>query len=181
MKTIKIYCDGGSRNGNGSKENYGSVASLIKLNENSSDNYDNIIRKGFKDVTNNQMELLGFILPLSFLNKTMKNENLKIIVYSDSQYLTKGINNWLPNWIKKNWKTASNNPVKNNELWKIINYYLSKPNYNYEINWIKGHNGHPLNEEADSFCTKTIQEMDKSERIPEDFNHVIELVQKNIK
>ena len=180
MEKIIIYCDGGSRNGNGSKENYGSVASLIKFDNTNTMDYDSIIRKGFKDVTNNQMELLGFILPLTYLYKTNKNKKLLIKLFSDSQYLTKGINEWLNNWKRNNWKTYDKKSIKNIELWKIIDFFLNIKNFEFEINWVKGHNGNPLNEVADSLCTEYIQKMDSKEKEPDDFKHILDLIIKTI-
>lgn len=103
-----------------------------------------------KYTTNNRMELLSVIKGLERLG-TIDGNKFKIIVYSDSQYVTKGISEWLPNWIKKNFKN-----IKNDDLWK--RYTELSKNLTVETVWVKGHNGDIMNER----CNKLAQEQAKT-------------------
>ena len=101
---------------------------------------------GAADTTNNRMELTAVIEALKAL-KTVCN----ITLYTDSKYVMNGINEWLPNWKRNNWKTSNKkNDVKNVDLWIKLDE-LIKP---HEIRWVwvKGHNGHPENERVDSLA-----------------------------
>ena len=139
---IEIYCDGSSSK----KYGHGSFAAYIKLSE---DKIYNIARP-FTDVTNNQMELMGFIHPMVDVLHKLKNSNLEgsnvtIKVTSDSQYLVKGINEWIYTWRKNGWRNSSGKKLPNLELWKIVHYIVFElPNksgfrYNIDLNWTKGH------------------------------------------
>ena len=94
-----------------------------------------------EDTTNNRMELRAMISALEIINSNSLNLNKKISIYTDSLYVSNGINEWIHNWIKKNWKG-----VKNAELWRELhNLILSK---NIEFNWI----GRELNSTADRYA-----------------------------
>ena len=73
-------------------------------------------------------------------------------VHSDSTYVLKGLEEWLENWKKKGWKTANKKPVKNQELWKLLDALKTK--HTLEFNWIRGHNGHPENERCDELAVE---------------------------
>ena len=108
--------------------------------------------KGFElDTTNNKMELIAVIKGLQSIEK---NSSLEII--TDSQYVMNGIKQWIINWKKNGWKTASKKPVKNKELWQKLDYLVM----NYKINWkwVKGHSGDPGNERADQLANEAIEE-----------------------
>lgn len=81
----------------------------------------------------------------------------KVILTSDSQYLLKGITEWLPNWQRKGWRTASNTPVKNVDLWQLL--VNAKTLHQIEWCWIKGHAGHPENERADGLANRGIDQL----------------------
>jgi ribonuclease HI len=102
-----------------------------------------------KDTTNNQMEMTAVIKALSFFD-----EKATINLFTDSNYVINGINSWIHNWIKKGWKTSSNSPVKNVELWKEINA-LNKFHAVKWI-WVKGHSGNTGNDLADKLATDAI-------------------------
>lgn len=104
------------------------------------------------DTTNNRMELIAAIEALSALKVSAR-----VDLTSDSQYLRKGITEWLPGWKARGWKTAAKKPVKNQDLWQRLDSVSS----NHEINWhwIKGHSGHRENEIADCLANKAIDEM----------------------
>jgi len=99
--------------------------------------------------TNNRMELLAAIMGLESLKRPCE-----INLYTDSQYVLKGITEWMPNWKKRNWKTASKQAVKNDDLWKRLDETI-KP-HKIEWKWVRGHSGHPGNERADQLANKGI-------------------------
>ena len=80
----------------------------------------------------------------------------KIEVFSDSQYLVKGMKEWLPNWLRRNWKTAQGKPIENRDLWEVL-YKVSK-SHKLNFTWIKGHSGHLYNERADYLANFAIME-----------------------
>ena len=130
---IKIYTDGSCLKNPGN----GGWAAII--------NIDNEIKKisgNVKDTTNNKMELMA---PIKALQEVRLKQPIEI--YTDSQYVKLGITEWIHKWIKNNWQTSKNEPVKNKELWMEL-YELTK---SYEIKWIwvKAHAGNKLNEEVD--------------------------------
>jgi len=133
MKKIHLYSDGSSL-GNPGPGGWGTVLK-----------YKNNIRElcGAKEnTTNNQMELLGVIKGLEVLK-----EPCDVEITSDSKYVVQGINEWLKNWIKNNWKTAAKKPVKNIELWQ--DYVNISKQHKINANWVKGHAGHEENERCD--------------------------------
>ncbi|NBX74882.1 MAG: ribonuclease HI [Alphaproteobacteria bacterium] len=101
------------------------------------------------DTTNNRMELRAAIEALKALKKTSK-----IVLITDSEYVMKGITEWVPGWVKKGWKTSSNQPVKNRDLWEEL-YALSKQ-HSIAWQWVRGHNGHPENERVDALARGAI-------------------------
>jgi ribonuclease HI len=94
------------------------------------------------DTTNNRMELTGVIEALKSLPRPCT-----VTLYSDSQYVTKGIQHWLPAWKRRNWVTSEKLPVKNADLWQQIDDL--KKRHDLKVQWVKGHDGHPENEECD--------------------------------
>lgn len=95
-----------------------------------------------RTTTNNRMELRAVIEGLRVLKRASRVE-----VYSDSQYVLKGLDEWLEGWIRKGWKTAGKKPVKNEDLWRELDELRKKHELSYH--WIRGHNEHPENERAD--------------------------------
>ena len=98
---------------------------------------------GNPNTTNNQMEMQAAIEALKYL----KEENQPIDLYTDSNYLRQGITEWIFNWKKNNWRTASKKPVANKDLWIEISELSSVMDVNWH--WVKGHDGDPGNERAD--------------------------------
>jgi ribonuclease HI len=107
---------------------------------------------GEPNTTNNRMELMAAIQGLEALNKPCN-----VTLTSDSQYLLKGITEWLPNWIRRNWKTAAKEPVKNADLWRRL--VAAQQAHKVEWLWIKGHSGHPENERADQLANLGIDQL----------------------
>jgi ribonuclease HI len=104
------------------------------------------------DTTNNRMELLAAINGLEALKRPCH-----VTLATDSLYVLKGISEWLPNWIRKGWKTSANAPVKNADLWRLL--VAAQDIHQVDWQWIKGHSGHPENERADRLANRAIDEM----------------------
>ncbi len=102
------------------------------------------------ETTNNQMEMMAVIDALRHLKKPCD-----IRIVTDSQYVVKGMTEWLPGWIRRNWLTSQKKPVLNKNLWKEL-LKLSKP-HKIEWQWVKGHNGHPYNERCDQLARDAIR------------------------
>jgi len=102
--------------------------------------------------TNNRMEMMAVIKALQAL-KDPCDVNLS----SDSQYVVKGITEWLPGWKKRGWKTASKQPVKNVDLWREIDELASQHRITWH--WVRGHSGHTENELADQLANLAIDQM----------------------
>ncbi len=99
--------------------------------------------------TNNRMELMAVICALSSLK-----QRCRVDLYADSQYVLKGITEWMPGWKRRGWRSSTNAPVKNIDLWQQVDELAKQ----HEINWIwvKGHAGHPGNERADALANQGI-------------------------
>lgn len=104
---------------------------------------------GAARTTNNQMELQALI---EALKNSPKDATLRIV--TDSEYLAKGVTQWMKGWIKNGWQTAARKPVKNQEFWREINLLLLGKEYSFE--WVKGHSGHPENERCDELAREAI-------------------------
>ena len=102
--------------------------------------------------TNNRMELRAAIEGLAVLSR-----RCEVVLTTDSTYVMKGITEWLPNWKRRNWKTANRKPVANADLWQL----LDEQSQRHEISWrwVKGHSGHAGNERADALANRAIDEM----------------------
>ena len=137
---ITIYTDGSSR-GNPGPGGWGAV--LVRDNEVLE------IGGGEEHTTNNRMELTACIRALEF---TINNfQFTKIQIYTDSEYVMKGITEWIEKWQKKGWKTAGRKPVLNQDLWQTL-LELTKGR-NIEWKYVAGHAGVRLNERADEIAT----------------------------
>ena len=99
--------------------------------------------------TNNRMELTAVIEALSSLNR-----HSKVRVYTDSQYVQKGISEWIHNWKRRGWLTADRKPVKNADLWRRLDEVAR--GHEIEWHWVKGHAGHAENERADALANRGI-------------------------
>ena len=141
-RTVEIYTDGAC-SGNPGPGGYGAILK-----------YGDKIREisGYAvETTNNRMEMTAVIEALKQLKRPCK-----IKIFSDSTYVVKGMNEWLPGWIKRNWLTSEKKPVLNKKLWEnLVN--LSKP-HKIEWSWVKGHNGNPYNERCDQLARDAIIE-----------------------
>jgi ribonuclease HI len=104
---------------------------------------------GEPDTTNNRMEMMAVIEGLSALKRPCE-----VAVYTDSQYVQKGIGEWIHGWKKRGWKTADNKPVKNVDLWQMLDAAAAKHKVSWH--WVKGHAGHPENERADALARQGV-------------------------
>jgi ribonuclease HI len=100
-----------------------------------------------KNTTNNRMELLA---PINALKEV--NPDIEIKIYTDSQYVKNGITEWINTWLANNWKTSKKEDVKNKDLW--IELYNLNKSLNIQWNWVKAHDGNPMNEEVDLLAKK---------------------------
>jgi ribonuclease HI len=107
--------------------------------------------------TNNRMELMGAISALELLNRPCKVE-----LHTDSQYVMKGIQEWIRGWKARGWKTADKSPVKNEDLWKRLD--AARDRHEVDWRWVKGHAGHPLNERADALANEGLRKANPSFR-----------------
>ena len=144
MKALEIYTDGACR-GNPGAGGWGVY--LLYKNEKKE------FYGGKLNTTNNQMELTAAIEGLKVLK-----EPCKVKLYTDSKYVMDGINSWIANWKKNNWKTASKKDVKNKDLWIELDAETCK--HEVEWVWVKGHSGNIGNEKADVLANMGIDNLD---------------------
>jgi ribonuclease HI len=102
---------------------------------------------GELETTNNRMEMTAVIQALEALRRPCD-----VTLYLDSQYVLKGITEWLAGWKAKGWKTAAKQPVKNVDLWRQLDALVSQSGHTIDWRWVKGHAGDPGNERADALA-----------------------------
>jgi ribonuclease HI len=134
---VEIYCDGACK-GNPGRGGWGAILLC--------DNKKKIISGRKELTTNNEMELTAAIESM----KAIKGE-CELTIYTDSKYVVNGINEWLENWKKNNWKNSQKKIIANLELWKICDELVVK--LKPKLIWVKGHSGNFWNEEADRVAT----------------------------
>jgi ribonuclease HI len=107
---------------------------------------------GELETTNNRMEMMAVIQGLQALKRPCE-----IVLHLDSQYVLKGITEWLAGWKAKGWKTAAKQPVKNVDLWQQLDLLVSQEGHSIDWRWVKGHAGEPGNERADMLANKGVE------------------------
>jgi ribonuclease HI len=107
-----------------------------------------------RETTNNRMEMTAAIEALKALTK-----RCDVLLWTDSEYVKNGITKWVHGWIKRGWKTAAKQPVKNEDLWKAL--LSESERHDIEWRWVKGHSGDEGNERADSLANEAIDEMQR--------------------
>ena len=137
---IEIYTDGACKGNPG----IGGWGAWLRYGE-----HEKELFGGEKDTTNNRMELLAVIRALETITK-----KVPVIVHTDSQYVQKGISEWLVNWKRRGWKTSDNKPVKNADLWRELDALAA--NHEIEWRWVRGHNGDVGNERADLLANRGV-------------------------
>ena len=145
MEKIIIYTDGACKGNPGP----GGWGVLILL-----ENEQIELSGGSKETTNNQMELTAVIKALNFFEK-----KIKVDLYTDSKYVMDGITDYIKKWKINGWQTSNKKPVKNMNLWKILDELNNLHDINW--NWVKGHSGNPENEKADALANLGIENLDK--------------------
>jgi ribonuclease HI len=142
-KIIEIYTDGAGR-GNPGPGGWGAL--LIAGSR------ERTLHGGVPETTNNRMELQAAIEALNALQGRRS-----VILHTDSKYVMDGINEWMPNWKKRGWKTAAKNPVKNKDLWQALDQAVGK--HDIEWRWVRGHTGNEGNEKADALANLGVDEL----------------------
>ncbi|SMF93980.1 ribonuclease HI [Methylomagnum ishizawai] len=146
--TVYIYTDGACRGNPGP----GGWGVLLRYKDKELELYG-----GEPATTNNRMELTAAIRGL----EALKRPSI-VTLATDSQYVMKGISEWLPNWVRRGWRTAGNSPVKNADLWRLLD--AARRDHQVEWQWVKGHAGHPENERADRLANRGIDELPPARR-----------------
>ena len=142
-ETIEIYTDGACRGNPGP----GGWGVLLRYN-----GHEKQLYGGEAETTNNRMELMAVIMGLEELKRPCQ-----VRLTSDSQYVLKGITEWMSDWKKRGWKTAAKKPVKNVDLWQRLDQATEK--HAIDWHWVKGHSGHDENELADQLANQGIDEL----------------------
>ena len=140
---VEIYTDGACR-GNPGPGGWGAL--LI------AGRHRKTLHGGEQETTNNRMELLAAIEALNALKGPRS-----VILHTDSKYVMDGINDWMPNWKKRGWKTAARKPVKNQDLWRALDEAIAR--HDIEWYWVRGHTGVDGNDIADALANKGIDEL----------------------
>ena len=115
------------------------------------------LKGGELATTNNRMELMAAIQALEALTRDCRVE-----LHTDSQYVMKGISEWIHNWKRRGWMTADKKPVKNDDLWKRLD--TARLRHTVDWRWVKGHAGHELNERADQLAREGMLETLEAKR-----------------
>ena len=142
MHSIDIYTDGACKGNPGP----GGWGALLKSGATEKE-----LCGGEMGTTNNRMEMTAVIEALAALKRPCK-----VTLHVDSQYVLKGMTEWLPGWKARGWKTASKEPVKNVDLWQKLDALVSGGAHQIEWRWVRGHNGDPGNERADMLANKGV-------------------------
>lgn len=140
---VEIFTDGACKGNPGP----GGWGALLR-----SKGKEKTLHGGEPATTNNRMELTAAIEGLKALKKPCD-----VILTTDSQYVRKGITEWMPNWKKRNWRTAAKAPVKNADLWRQLDELNTL--HRIDWRWVKGHSGHRENEIADQLANLGIEEL----------------------
>ena len=141
--TVTLYTDGACKGNPGP----GGWGALLSYGERSRELFG-----GERATTNNRMELMAAIEGL----KALKRPCL-VDLYTDSQYVRKGITEWMAGWKKNGWKTAARKPVKNADLWRALDEEVAR--HEIRWHWVKGHSGVPGNERADALANLGIEKL----------------------
>ena len=143
MLKVTLYSDGAAR-GNPGPGGYGAVLTFV---DSGGTLHTKELSQGYECTTNNRMELLGVIRGLEALKTACE-----VDVYSDSKYVVDAFNQrWVDGWLKRGWKNAKKEPVKNKDLWLQLLELVKV--HTVTFHWVKGHAGHPENERCDELAT----------------------------
>ena len=144
MEKIDIYTDGACKGNPGP----GGWGAMLRTGE-----HEKELCGGEANTTNNRMELKAVIEALTSLNRPCT-----VVVHTDSQYVQKGISEWIHGWKARGWKTAAKAPVKNVDLWQALD--AAQARHTIEWRWVRGHAGHEGNERADALANRGVGMID---------------------
>ncbi len=148
MNKIVIYTDGACKGNPGP----GGWGALLRA----ADGAEKELFGGESETTNNRMEMMAVIEALSALKRPCH-----VILFVDSQYVLKGITEWLHGWKAKGWRTAAKQPVKNVDLWQRLDALVHQSEHRIEWQWVKGHAGDPDNERADALANRGVEQLSR--------------------
>ncbi len=140
MNAIEIFTDGACK-GNPGPGGWGALLRSAQAQKE--------LFGGARETTNNRMEMTAVIEALRALKRPCK-----VVLHVDSQYVLKGMTEWLPGWKARNWKTASKAPVKNVDLWQQLDDLVNNAGHQIDWRWVRGHNGNAGNERADELANQ---------------------------
>lgn len=143
MNEVVIYTDGACKGNPGP----GGWGVLLQAGPHVKELYG-----GERQTTNNRMELTAAIRAIEAMKRPVSGK-----IYTDSQYVLKGINEWIHGWKRNGWKTSDKKPVKNADLWQLLDAQVNQHKLVWV--WVKGHSGHPENERADALANRGIDEL----------------------
>ena len=144
MPILEIYTDGAC-SGNPGAGGWGAILRYGGIEKE--------LSGAVAETTNNRMELTAVIEALKALRR-----DCEIVIHTDSRYVMDGVQEWLPNWKKNNWRTSNKkSAVKNIDLWQELDQILSKHKIRWI--WVKGHNGHPENERVDKLARDAVKSL----------------------
>ena len=138
MSKVEIFTDGACKGNPGP----GGWGAWLRNGE-----HEKEICGGEANTTNNRMELMAVIEALTALSRPCN-----VVLHTDSQYVQKGISEWIHGWKKRGWKTAAKEPVKNADLWQALD--AAQARHQVEWRWVRGHSGHAGNERADQLANR---------------------------
>ena len=148
MNKIVIYTDGACKGNPGP----GGWGALLRA----ADGAEKELCGGELETTNNRMEMMAVIEALSALKRPCH-----VILFVDSQYVLKGMTEWLHGWKAKGWRTAAKQPVKNVDLWQRLDALVHQSEHRIEWQWVKGHAGDPGNERADALANRGVAQLSR--------------------
>lgn len=138
---VEIWTDGACKGNPG----WGGWGALLRQGK-----HEKTIYGGEANTTNNRMELMAVIEALKILKR-----NCDVVVHTDSQYVQKGMSEWLVNWKRRGWRTADKKPVKNADLWQELDALAQEHTLTWR--WVRGHAGDPGNERADELANQGVE------------------------
>lgn len=141
MAAVEIFSDGACKGNPG----VGGWGALLRIGATERELFG-----GEANTTNNRMELMAVIQALTALTRPCE-----VMIHTDSQYVMKGMMEWIEGWKAKGWKTAAKQPVKNDDLWKTLDKLVAM--HDVDWRWVKGHSGHPENERADQLANRGVE------------------------
>lgn len=148
MSRVEIFTDGACRGNPGP----GGWGVLLRYGE-----HERRLSGGERETTNNRMELTAAIKALEALNRPCD-----VDLYTDSEYLRRGITDWLAQWKQRDWRTASKKPVSNQDLWRALDEQVER--HRVRFHWVKGHSGNTGNEIADQLANHGIDSLAEHEK-----------------